>query len=153
MSPRTDTDDQKDSFPHIPLNSMLALKMFPIVRDVLQWSVLSYNAQAMGLMLSTASLTTKTPLFFLGSQLYNIWKTHIQSIQYNPLHLSITPWAPWSHPTHYKAEGQTEHQGGHEDLTGSARLQWQHTSLKRTDGKVQCKRGKVNHTTKKAIFY
>lgn len=26
MSPRTDIDDQKDAFPHIALNSMLALK-------------------------------------------------------------------------------------------------------------------------------
>lgn len=67
----------KRTLSHISLNSMLALKMFPIVRDVLQWSVLAYNAQAVGLMLSIASLTTKTSPFPLGSQLYNIWKTHI----------------------------------------------------------------------------
>lgn len=74
MSPRTDTDDQKDSFPHIPLNCTLALKLFPTVRDVLQWSMLSYNAQAMGLMLSTASLTTKTPPFFS-------WFTAVQYLE------------------------------------------------------------------------
>lgn len=73
MSPRTDIDDQKDSFPHISLNSMLALKMFPY-RDVLQWSMLAYNAQAMGLILSTASLTSLFSWFTAVQYLEN---THI----------------------------------------------------------------------------